>query len=158
MKTLLLRVIGLIPLLIGLFLMHRGGKNLLEAYNSKSWNQTEGTITISEVRPLASIPSSSMRNPVPVAHIEYTFVVNEITYTADRRSFNDYGSDVRDQQQNIVDRYPVGKKVTVYFDPGNPQHAIIEHNIPFVFYLTFAGGLFFGLIGYLFIFKLPGMF
>jgi len=148
---------GLIPLVIGLYLLHLGGNNLFESYQSSRWAITEGQIILSKLGIVERTPGTSRKNPVPIAKIKYSYTVKGKSYTSSRRSFNDYGSDIRDQQQNIVDGYPVGKIVKVYFDPDNPQQAILEHRSPVLYYLVFGGGVIFALIGYFFIFKLPAM-
>ena len=32
-------------------------------------------------------------------------------------------------QQSIVDRYPVGRQVTVYYDPHDPGQAVLEKRV-----------------------------
>jgi hypothetical protein len=32
--------------------------------------------------------------------------------------------------EKVIDRYPVGARVTVYYDPKNPSEALLERNPP----------------------------
>ncbi len=156
MIVIFMRTMGLLPLLVGLYLIHFSGKTLLEAYQSTGWSSTEGVVLSSKIA-LLSVIDRSRRNPIPIARVEYSYTVAGKTYTSTRISLNDYGSNIKGQQKKIINGYPEEATVKVFYDPQKPGNAILEHRTPFVYYFGLGGGIIFTLIGYLFIFKLPGL-
>ena len=147
-----LRVTGLLPLLIGIYLVQYAGTTLLEAYGASRWPSVPGKIVSSKV---ASTGRTS--GDVPIARVKYAYQVNGTSYTSTRISHNDYGSNIEGQQEGIVARYPPGASVTVHYNPADPASAILESRIPFVSYITLAGGLVFLLVGYFIIVHAPRM-
>lgn len=154
MKAIFLRLTGLIPLLIGIFLAQHAGRTLLEAYKSSDWLSVEGKVLSSKVGSIDA-SGSTRKNPVPIARVEYVYEVDGISYTSSRISHNDYGSNIKGQQQKIVDRYPQDSTVKVFYSPIKPSSSILEKRVPIASYLTIGMGVIFILVGYFFIFKAP---
>ena len=155
MKALFLRVTGLIPLIIGIFLTQHAGKNLLEDYKSKNWPSITGKVLSSDVggmKRIGSKPTSAV-----IAKVRYVYEVDGVSYTSSRISHNDHGS-TKKAQKKIAGRYPQGATVKVFYNPMNPSSSILEDRIPVASFLTVAGGIGFILIGYFFIFKAPKIF
>lgn len=55
--------------------------------------------------------------------IEYQYVVNGYTFVSDTVSYKASGSNY---SRRTVRKYPVGKEVTVYYDPSNPRYSVLE--------------------------------
>jgi hypothetical protein len=60
------------------------------------------------------------------AKIEYEFELGGTSYTGDRHSFFSFGTSSSEHASEVVRRYPVGKRVTVYYDPGEPEQSVLE--------------------------------
>ena len=89
---------------------------------SKAWNyylstydaQTQGVIVKSDTR--------SKRHGRAYS-IEYEYNINEQVYYSN--SINSYAN-YSNTTAKTVKKYPVGKKVLVYYDKANPESAILE--------------------------------
>ncbi len=58
--------------------------------------------------------------------IKYQYQINGETYESSRVGFGFKGSDKKESVELILNRYPVGQKVTVYFDKSNPSFSVLE--------------------------------
>ncbi|MDP3875678.1 MAG: DUF3592 domain-containing protein [Methylobacter sp.] len=111
-------VIRITFLLLGAFLVLFG--LVLRRMNAKaaSWPSTEGEITRSDVVVDPHDGGSS-------AEIKYSYVVDGDNFSSGQFSFG-----VRDnspaKEQLLAEVFPVGRKVSVYYDPGNPSIAVVE--------------------------------
>lgn len=83
------------------------------------WASTQGQVTYSEiVHGIGCGPGNSMSSMVI-----YEFEVDSIAYS----SFNiSNGMDGGSCGTYLVEEYPKGKKVTVYYDPENPDDSVLK--------------------------------
>ena len=79
--------------------------------------------------------------------IEYEYQVGETSYISNTICC---GSTANELEKGIIDKYPVGSKVTVYYRKNNPRVSAIEPRIARgqKVMLLFSGFFFFALIGY----------
>jgi hypothetical protein len=81
-------------------------------------------------------------------NISYNYEVNGIKYTNSRVGFGFKGSNDKSSVTEILSRYPVGKKVQVYFDSQQPNFSVLEpernsrNDFYIVLFLSLAGILF----------------
>jgi hypothetical protein len=94
---------------------------VIEQRSSTSYAKTSGVITHSELIKEAEEDTG----PYYIADIEYRYRVDEKDYDGDRYR---YGPDTEGDKsaQEIVKEYPVGKKVTVYYDRQDPHDAVLS--------------------------------
>jgi hypothetical protein len=86
---------------------------------SANWSSTMGTVTFSTVERRRSGDSTAS---YPVVH--YTYQAMEQAYQADRIM---PGPSVGGSwAHKVVQRYPAGAQVMVYYDPNNPSDAVLE--------------------------------
>jgi hypothetical protein len=83
-----------------------------------SWPFVPGVITRSELE--SALDDTSVR-------IEYEYTVDGKTYRSAQFSFATM-SNVASHKEGRVKRYPVGRRVPVFFDPINPARAVVERN------------------------------
>lgn len=96
----------------GLYLRHKNAQ-------AAAWPETLGEITHSavavdqsgDVRHEADIRYSYMVEGRPHSSGQFSFVVRDMTDARERR---------------LVEAFPVGRKVRVYYDPSNPATAVLE--------------------------------
>lgn len=100
-----------------------GQKKLSE--ESLHWPMAKGTVLESEVHRYTSSGEVSPSKVHHVPRIVYQFERGGSRYESDQRSImgEDYDSD---EAQRIVDAYPVGSSITVYFQPGNPEESVLQ--------------------------------
>ncbi len=110
---------------------------LQNARQSESWPTTSGQIIYSDVRESRDNEGTTSY----YADIEFTYVVGDQRYTADKVSFGEYGSGTRRHAADIVARYPQGMAVTVYYDPTAPETAVLEPGVTWSSYLVLIIGM-----------------
>lgn len=119
---------------------------MYKSISSYTWPSCIGKIITSEVHQKKDIKGGRMEK-VYTAHVVYEYKINDLLYTNDRIFWAEYSSEIKSIMQNIVDRYPVGKEVFVYYDPNKPQNAILERNINWVTIASLFIGLIFIIVG-----------
>jgi hypothetical protein len=100
---------------------------LWQAHRAAKWQQVTGRITKSEIgtqyHQFAGAESTVRNMP----DVEYEFSVAGVSYRGARIAITDTsGEDI----EPALDRYPVGKAVTVYYDPADPNNCVLEREIP----------------------------
>lgn len=101
-------------------------------YNKKknaavaNWSNTSGIIT------LATIVRQTERDPDSVMsisftpHVTYSFEALGQKLTGNRIAYKTLVSKTQKHAQTVIETYPVGKTVTVYYDPKNPSDSVLE--------------------------------
>lgn len=93
----------------------------VKAIQALSWQPVEGTVISGEVAAVSSSKGASKSKPV----IRYTYTVDGADYESDR-----YSSTVARGPaiwaKEIVDGYPAGSDITLYYDPRNPSKSVID--------------------------------
>lgn len=135
-----LAIMGLF-LLIGAGLSVWGWTILQNARASATWPTAEGTITASEVTHSSDEDGDSYRPEVAYDyqaggqfHTSYTIKFGENSYSSRRRA------------ETIAANYPVGKQVTVYYDPEQPGRSVLEPGVTGGSYIVLGVGVFFILL------------
>ncbi|NJN80338.1 MAG: DUF3592 domain-containing protein [Anaerolineales bacterium] len=132
--TLLLSIGGaacavILPILIlgglGYFLYKRNQKSTAYRQSAQNWLSTTGTILMSSVQSRRS-SSSGGYSDYPV--IVYQYQVNGQSYQSQRLKAGEqfFNVNVSWQAQETINKYPIGKEVTVYYDPNNPAESALE--------------------------------
>jgi hypothetical protein len=106
-----------------------GGRDMLRARDSLKWPTAPGTVTASSVGTSTDETRSrgkTRRSTSSSALIVYRYEVDGVTHHGSRVAYGDHGSNHPSHARKIVDRYPVGKIVTVYHMPGNPGECLLE--------------------------------
>ena len=121
--TYVVLAIGTLLAAIGFCMFHFWAKPVLtNARNSSNWPTVLGSITKSELDADTDSDGTTYS-----ADIEYEYAVNGDAYLGEIVWFGDgYSSSARHSHQDIVDRYPVGAQVNVYYKPDDPFIAVLE--------------------------------
>jgi hypothetical protein len=74
---------------------------------------------------------STTFNPV----VRYEYVVDHVRYLGDRVAFSQrIFVNSRENAEKVVQKYPLGAEVKVFYNPSNPAYAVLEpgmgHNAP----------------------------
>ena len=120
------------------FVLIYGVPVLRKAYESWNWTSTQGKIIRSRVE-------IDERSHFP--KVVHQYEVNGKSYESDTIWIgSDVGIPSRPRARDIVKRYPVGREVTVYYDPAAPQQAVLQRGVhaTSLFHVYF-GGAFFGI-------------
>jgi hypothetical protein len=130
-------IVGLVVLLVAIGAIAGAGYFYLKNRDTRKWPAVEGVITKSDTRIQRSPGSSGA--PTTIADVWYKFIVDGIAYRNDAISLAQYGSSSASHAVREAHRYPVGRRVMVYYNPENPYDSVLEHKTPWVFIGIFAG-------------------
>ncbi len=141
----------LIFLIIGLVALAGGYHFYQKSLAAKDWPTVDGKVMTSEISRTRSRSGRRRRSRnMYSADIVYEYSVDNIIYRSERVSFGDYRSSSPAHAREVVDNYPVGASVRVYFDPENPATAVLEPGTMGGLWIPFlTGGVFtfFGMLG-----------
>jgi len=113
---------------VGSLVIYSGISDFINTKASLDWPYTNGTVIKSELEQSGrTAPSSKGSSPVVwYANIEYEYTVDNLPFRHYRVSYGDYGSSDQSHARTILDRYPVGKTVTVYYKANDPAESVLE--------------------------------
>ena len=112
---------------VGLFMLFKLFRNMQKAKQSKDWMTAPGKVVYSDVDVQYSSDSDGDSSTTYGAKVVYEYDVVGIHYEKDRIAFNaGVRSNNYKKHAAIAANYPVGKAVTVYFNPDDPDDAVLE--------------------------------
>jgi len=109
-------------LLAGIGLTVWGWNTLQNARASTAWPTTEGVVISSEVTQSTDDEGSESYYPT----VSYTYTINEIVHINNTIKFSDTSYNDLRKAQAVTGNYSVGKNIVVYYDPENPENAVLE--------------------------------
>ncbi len=137
-------------LIAGIFLARHGSKVLDNAKQSIAWPTTQGVIVNSEVVRERNRNSSSSGSSVTyTADVMFEFQLDGQTYSSNNVSFGQYSSSSASDARKIVRAYPANSRVTVYYNPDNPDESVLEPGVSAGSYMILGMGILFSAIGVL---------
>ncbi len=142
-------IISLICFIVGGAAVFFGSGQIKAAKQSSDWPTVQGSVVSSEVSRSRSSGGKNRTKTTYQSDVLYDYVVNGTTYSANKVSFGEVGRGTPAPAREIVNRYPKGKNVTVYYNPDKPETAVLEPGMSAaVYFVSGFGGvfLFFGLL------------
>lgn len=141
---------GLTGVFIG-FVAHA----IYKSYDAhKHFVTTEGTVLTAEVKTVSDSDGDTYK---PL--IKYSYVVDGVEHTSVRYAVSSFSSSNRSYSADIVEAHPSGKKITVWYDPREPDQAAIsiETSCLYYFLLLFLQPfILVGLGGIVYTLTMPG--
>lgn len=129
----------------GIFLLAWGGYEIKRAYESRNWPDTLGTIISSHISKQTTRDSKSRTRTSYTPRIQYQYQVGGQHYTCKRIEFGGESGGRRSKAKKVVDQYPSGKKVKVYYNPQDPKVAVLKAGFSWGAIFAFLAGIvFFG--------------
>ncbi len=117
---------------------------------SGDWPSTKGKVVKAEME----VSSDLQYGTTYGADVVFKYHVDDRDYVGNKVSFDQYGSGDSSHVRGILNRYPVGSEVDVFYNPENPALAVLEPGLQYGWgiYLPFIVGIFFvGFAGYMLI-------
>jgi hypothetical protein len=108
-------------IVVGSFLLFTGIKELYLSSQSVSWPIVQGTIQRSSVEYQIGNDCGTYH-----ASILYQFEINGQTHSGNRVAFGDYGASDSSHAKNIVNHYPQGSNVKIYYSATDPDICVLE--------------------------------
>jgi hypothetical protein len=116
-----LLIIGLGLMVFGVLLEIKSVRLYTNAKESLSWPTTEGEVISSKIETYGGLEKTSHK-----ARVVYKYLVNGTNYSSESVSLEAIDHDDYFYAAQVVRQYHVGKSVTVYYKPGNPEVALLE--------------------------------
>ena len=135
-----------ILLMIGILISLWGYKILEDAQKSEDWPTVEGRVMSSKLK---SHNNSRWNSITYSVQILFKYTVQDKVYLSDKFSFEQTRSKDLTSVRRIVDGYPAGKYVQLFYDPDNPGVAVLDPRPKGRSYVLLGVGIALGLIGFL---------
>ena len=129
-------------LLVGIGLTFWGWTILQNARASASWPTADGIVTRSEVTHSTDSDGGDSYSP----KVTYRYTVNNVSQTNTTIKFGENSYSSRRRAETIINNYPVGKNVTVYYDPEKTDRSVLEPGVSAGSYIVIGIGVFFILL------------
>lgn len=98
---------------------------LLKGYRSRLWPTTEGVVTLSEIE--VDMPGGD--DAAYSAKIRYEYTVHRRLHIGTQIRALNWTRPYAEQVQELLQRYPVGAVVTVWYDPKRSEVAMLEPGV-----------------------------
>lgn len=127
--------VGAIFVYLGLKILGDEIRTWRKAIASREWLSGVGRVVNSEVH------TAYGRRTTYYPRAKYSYTVAGQNYTGERIAFA--WREVFDRQaaEAVVERYPPGQTVTVFYDPQQPHEATLDRNFPWPLFELFSGVL-----------------
>jgi len=119
---------------------------LTKSLRAEHWPVTDGIVQSAEMKS----HSDEHGNTTCSAAVTYSYQVAGATYTGDKVAIGQMSGSA-EYAQGILNHYPVGKKISVHYLPGDPSDAVLETGIHGGIWICFGVGTAFTLFGIMFL-------
>ena len=127
------------------------GYNVLQnAKQSEKWPVVNGTVILSKIEKRENTTGTGVKRRTTVSYlpkIEFKYSIKGREYKSNNVVFGQS----TEGAGNIVQRYPKGEKVKVYYNPSDHATAVLEPGVSISSYLFLGSGILFAIIGSVFI-------
>jgi len=133
------RIFVYVFLSLGLFAIAMGTVRAKEALLARSWPAAPGRIIQSRVSE-ARTSTGNIRIARLCLELDYLYLVEETAYEGHRLNagWRCFASD--DRIRKLLEKYPSGKAVQVYYNPDHPEQSMLETGLDWsIFFLWGVG-------------------
>jgi hypothetical protein len=131
--------------LIGGGLAFWGWNILQDARASASWPTADGIVSSSEVDHSTDAEGGDSYSP----EVDYQYTIDGQNHINDTIKFGENSYNSRRRAEEITATYPVGRQVTVYYDPEQPDKSVLEPGVTAGSYIVLGIGVLFIVIALL---------
>ena len=114
---------------VGIFALVKYFQDKKKSEESQSWSATSGRVTQAYIRESQTRDDEGFLTTTYYPEVRYTYEVMGVEYTGHQISFGGGVGGNRGKADETLTQYPVGKNVTVYYDPNSPEEAVIERRM-----------------------------
>lgn len=127
--------------LIGIFIMRAAIDNRKKAEESTSWPSAQGTITKVWVETQRHEDDDGSVTITHFPRWEYEFAVSGTTYANQNIKYGGTGGSHNElDAQERLNQYPLNSQVQVFYNPVNPEEAVLEPGTQGTMALIYFGG------------------
>lgn len=121
--------VSIVLLVIGFIASLILGWSIMRGQQSRSWPSTSGTILQSAIDTFQSTDEDGSTSTTYGVRLQYQFSVGGRQYEGSRRAFTNMRTSSYRRTQKILDAYPQGGAVTVFYDPDDPSSCVLEPGV-----------------------------
>lgn len=140
-------ILAIAALIAGLAVLGYSGYCIYKGYESLAWPRTTGIINDSYVERQSRRSSETHGSTYKyVARIRYSYSISgSKSFTSGQIGYgkNEYTSRNKVKTENYLRQFPVGKSVKVFYNPVNPEQAVLKQGITGGALLMLVMGVFF---------------
>ena len=123
---------------IGIFLIIRFQRSRVKARESLNWQSATGKVNFTEVQTSTGIDERYRYTPI----VYYSYQVGDQTYESTRIALGrEYKFALPQKAEEKLAKYPPEREITIYYDPKNPEDAVLERQV-----VGTKGGLIVGIL------------
>ena len=111
---------------IGLILLAVSAINLQKAQATKGWPSVSGKILRSQIVPVEKIREKKQKLVLYRPEMAYSYSVGGKEYVAETIRTDLQSQSNPADLKRLLDTYPVGQTVAVFYNPANPAEAVLE--------------------------------
>ena len=148
---------GCIALIVGIGFIGIGAFNIYKGLESQNWGETQGIILSSQIEERQETDRDydggvDTTYTVYIAKIQYQYTVNGETHISNKISYSYGSTQNKSDAQKLVNKYPSGKSVTVYYNPSNHDEAVLQTGVSDLNYIMTLAGVLPLIIGIVFLY------
>lgn len=132
-------------ILAGVAAVAFGAREFFLGRQSLRWLRTDGVVESAEMK--TQRPGDASSTPAYGATVSYEYRAGAVNYTGTRLCYGDYASGGGAHAGDIIARYPPGAKVAVFYDPRDPERAVLEPGVHAGVWIPIGVGTLFLLFG-----------
>lgn len=136
-------IASILFLTVGIVLLYFGGRSAYVGIASTYWPTVEGRILSSSVKSEAGKNGGKVFS----AAVTFAYTVNSQNFTSDRVRFGSINTASKVFPNQVVERYPAGSSVKVYYSSSNPSSAVLEPGFQSASAIVLVIGVIFGGVG-----------
>jgi len=105
--------------------------------DSQFWQEVEAKVIAAEVERIVRRDEES-RTVTFLPRVSYAYTVDEQEFQGDQIGFGKFEFSAAKKAKAIVENYPLGENVKVFYNPLDPQEAVLERTIfrPFSYMIS----------------------
>lgn len=155
-RFLAVRLFPWVVVLMGAGAIALGVQDVRTARDSLTWPAVDGRVMQTSIQTERSSRDSATAGSVTYRPIvRYAYRVDGVAYEGQQISIGEYATADQADARRVVEQYPTGSAVRVYYRPGQPGEAVLEpgsHGVPWFFLVL---GAVFLVVGLLFVVLFP---
>jgi hypothetical protein len=153
-------ILPIAMIVMGPFGIYKGVHDAIRFFSQvKGWPTTPGVITVSNLSfhtQADDMTAGKMSSNLYYSTVKFKFNVDGKEYESDKIT---WGAEFRSNDQRLIEKeiadYPLGKQITVHYNPENPSDCIVKLHYTFkmavpwiagIGFIIFGSGFAFGLI------------
>ncbi len=140
----------IIAIAISAVILIKIGSDILRAQKSRSWPTASGTVLDLDMEAHQSRDEDGDIRTTYGATIQYKYLVDGQEFQGNRRTFSNVRTSSARNTEKILERYPLGSSVDVFYNPDDPSSGVLEPGVGASTYLLLVvaiGFLVFGIAG-----------